>query len=220
MALENHHHRSYSTITNQILNVANILKESTANLTIQWVPSHVGLTGNEKADSLAKEAHNLVSETEAALDPKEMNNRLKSTCLERYQQQYDIIKEDLHIGTIKKKFIKWPWASSKCRRMETALARLRIGHSRLNAHLHRFGLTDDPNCSFCLTPATTKHLLEECLKYNTQRNSLYHSLHKLGILNPNTRILLGGGDYDAQIQNDIRQAVELFLRCSGSIELI
>ena len=78
MALENHHHRSYSFITNQILNLAHILKDNDVKLTIQWIPSHVGLVGNEKADALAKAAHNLPNTTEVPLDPKEMKTEIKN----------------------------------------------------------------------------------------------------------------------------------------------
>ena len=65
MALGNHRTRSYSSASNQILRLANILKDNLNSLTLQWVPSHVGLSGNEKADELAREAHNLTVVTEA-----------------------------------------------------------------------------------------------------------------------------------------------------------
>ena len=52
MALKNHHHKSYSFATNQILNLAYILKDSDVKLTIQWIPSHVGIAGNERADAM------------------------------------------------------------------------------------------------------------------------------------------------------------------------
>ena len=79
MALGNHHTRSYSSASYQILRLADILKDNLNSLTVQWVPSHVGLSGNEKADELAREAHNLTVVTEAPLDMMEIKMKLKST---------------------------------------------------------------------------------------------------------------------------------------------
>ena len=153
----------------------------------------MGLAGNEKADALAKAAHNLSVTTEAPLDPSEMKMKLKSTCKARCQQKYDVDKLDTFIGTIKDNLEVWPWTSSKSRRMETAMARLRIGHSRLKAHLFRFGLTTDPNCSTCGDPENTVHVLEECARTRRERGYMLHKLSRLGIQTPNTKILNGRG---------------------------
>ena len=220
MALQNHHHRSYSFATNQILNLASILKDNEVNLAIQWIPSHVGLAGNEKADALAKAAHNLPRITEAPLDPMEMKTKLKAVCKERCQQRYDAAKQETHIGSIRDKFEPWPWTSSKSRRMETAMARLRIGHSRLKAHLFRFGLTTDPNCITCGVPENTKHILVECSRTRRERGALSLKLGRLGIQTPTTRVLLGGGDFDLSTQHEIRKALENFLSSSGTVDLI
>ncbi|MPC43857.1 hypothetical protein E2C01_037512 [Portunus trituberculatus] len=44
--------------------------------------------------------------------------------------------------------------------LDTAVTRLRIGHTRLNAHLHRLGMTESPHCPFCcyaVAEALRKH---------------------------------------------------------------
>ena len=220
MALQNRHHRSYSFATNQILNLASILQDNEVNLVIQWIPSHVGLAGNEKADALAKAAHNLPRITAAPLDPMEMKTKLKNTSKERCQQRYDIAKQETHIGNIKDKWEPWPWTSSKSRRMETAMARLRIGHSRLKAHLFRFGLMADPNCTTCGVPENTKHVLVECSRTRRERGTMFLKLARLGIRTPTTKLLLGGGDFDLTTQHEIRKALENFLSSSGTVDLI
>ena len=220
MALQNHHHRSYSHTANQILNLAKILKDSGTNLTIQWIPSHTGISGNDKADELARVAHNHLEITQIPLDPKEMKICLRSTRQRRCQQKYDATRQGLHIGSIKEKIETWPWANHKNRKVATALTRLRIGHSRLKAHLHKFHLNDDPNCSTCATPEDTVHILEECSKSRAQRVSMHQTLLKLGITAPNTKTLLGGSTYDESTQWKIVQALENFLTSSGSLDLI
>ena len=176
----------------------------------------MGLAGNEKA----KVAHNLLRFTAAPLDPMEMKTKLKTTCKERCQQRYDIAKQETHIGNIKDKWEPWPWTSSKSRRLETAMARLRIGHSRLKAHLFRFGLTADPNCTTCGVPENTKHILVECFRTRRERGAMFLKLVRLGIRTPTTKLLLGGGDFDLTTQNEIRKALEHFLSSSGTIDLI
>ena len=219
-ALESHRQKSCSFTTNQMLNLAHILKDSEVNLTIQWIPSHVGLMGNERADELVKSAHDLTLLTNAPLDPTEMKLKIKSTCRRRCQQRYDIDKLETHIGGIRSTLEHWPWSSFKSRRVETAMARLRIGHSRLKAHLFRFGLVNDPNCNTCAVPENTKHILEECYRSRQERRVLYQKMHALGIQRPSTKVLLGGGDYDIALQGEIMKAMEYFLTSSGSIDLI
>ena len=220
MALESHRKRSCSYTTNQILNLADILRDSEVKLTIQWVPSHVGLMGNERADELAKAAHNMPTTIKAPLDPMEMKSKTKATRKRRCQQLYDLVKHAKHIGGIKSRFEHWPWTSFKSRKTETAMARLRIGHSSLKGHLFKFGLANDPNCSTCDVPENTKHILEECARNRRERYDMQQKLHTLGVHLPSTKVLLGGGDYDSALQGEIMKVVEHFLKSSGSLERI
>ena len=211
--------RSYSYLTNQIRNLSNILEEM--DLTLQYIPGHVGLDGNEYVDKLAKSAHILPDETSAPLDRKEINrmidDKIKAVCQIQYEAA---VGQNLHIGTVKSKLEHWPWISSKNRRTETAMARLRIGHSRLKQSLHRFNLADDPNCEVCGVLETPAHILETCQKFNAERAIMHLELHKVGVLCTNIKTLLGGGKYDVKTQESIRTAVEVFLTSSGALDLI
>ena len=66
----------------------------------------------------------------------------------------------------------------------------------------------------------TKHVLEECSKSRRERLVMYHNLHRLGILTINTKVLLGGGVFDLNTQQEIRKAVKYFLSSSGTIDKI
>ncbi|KAK7093513.1 hypothetical protein V1264_007248 [Littorina saxatilis] len=44
----------------------------------------------------------------------------------------------------------------------TILFRLRTGHCRLRAHMHRLGLSHTPNCPCETGPQTPEHILQTC----------------------------------------------------------
>ena len=126
MAISNTTSRSYYYLTNQIRNLGNILEE--VELTLQWIPSHVGLEHNEYVDLLAKAAHNSPDTTSIPLDKKEIKRLVEDKIQKVCQLQYEAAQQqNLHIGTIKRKLEHWPWASCKNRRVETAMTRLKYG---------------------------------------------------------------------------------------------
>ena len=211
--------RSCSYLSNQIRNLASILEE--VEVTIQWIPSHVGLVHNEHVDGLAKAAHNSQEITSTPLDLKELKRMTKESLQRVWQLKYEAASQDgLQIGEIKRKLEHWPWVSSKNRRTETAMARLRIGHSKLRQSLFKFHLVDDPNCTVCRVPESPAHIMEECQRFNNERVVLHQSLRKLGIHAINTKTLLGGGPYKAEIQKMIRKSVEVFQTSSDALDLI
>ena len=64
----------------KLLNVISRLKY----IVIQWIPAHVGLQGNEMADTLAKKGTTL-SKTNTILDAQEIKSLLRKRAMQNYK---------------------------------------------------------------------------------------------------------------------------------------
>ena len=145
--------------------VQNIIKDYThlANsgktIILCWIPSHVNIRGNERADTAAKSALSLPI-TNMKLPARELIPRVSEFCLDEWQDIWDCCKGNkLHsiyptVGIVKH--------SKNISRFDSVLLnRLRIGHSRLT-HSYLLCGDDPPTCQSCGTPLTVKHILVEC----------------------------------------------------------
>ncbi|MPC89613.1 hypothetical protein E2C01_084567 [Portunus trituberculatus] len=55
----------------------------------------------------------------------------------------------------------------------SAIARLRLGHTMLSAHLHRLRLSHDPFCPWCrTTPEAMEHFLLQCPRFHSKHTAL------------------------------------------------
>ena len=123
-----------------------------------WVPAHVGVNGNERADELAKFAALTLEAKDRPLPNRDLNPIIKTAAFHYRQFSWDLeeCNKMKEIATSVS-----PWKYSMDRRRETALCRLRIGHTCLT---HGFLMSRDPPpfCEDCLVPLTVRHLLVEC----------------------------------------------------------
>ena len=141
-----------------------------------WVPSHVDITGNERADKLARDATKsnvrmndrlLRIDCKAAIKRKyreEWRNRWSNTANNKLRNITDNLS---------------PLPNSRCsnRKWERVLTRLRIGHSRIT-HDHLLSGTSNgepPTCEECPdgVPLTIEHLLTSCPAFNNARRQAF-----------------------------------------------
>ena len=137
-----------------------------------WLPSHMGISGNERADSAAK----------AALQ-KDVSNCLISytdTC--QYISQYvrdmwqceldTAVNNKLH--ATKPLIGEQPSAYRSVRRDEVVLSRLRLGHSYLT-HSYLLKGEPPPECVTCNCHLTISHILVDCIEYDFFRLILFEN---------------------------------------------
>ena len=55
------------------------------------------------------------------------------------------------------------------RQQQTTIFRLRTGHCRLRAHMHRMGLSHTPDCQCGTAPQTPEHILQTCPNHQAAR---------------------------------------------------
>ena len=127
-----------------------------------WIPSHIGIQGNDKADSLAKAAINMTP----CID---LKPKIKQIVTKKWQQLWD---ENPHnklfqIPPILKERKLDP---NNTRREKTTLTRLRIGHTQLT---HSFILKEAPTKCPCGNHYSIKHILIECTKLNHSWKKFY-----------------------------------------------
>ena len=94
-----------------------------------WIPSHVGIRGNEKADAAAQ-AGLLKRVTNVPIPYGDFKKRINVLLKRKWQSQWDeAVDNKLH--EIHPQLGLWPGGSQIIRREESVLTRIQIGHTHL-----------------------------------------------------------------------------------------
>ena len=134
------------------------LAKLTAQFTVslQGVPTHVGLTENEKADRLAK----IGCQAPQTQNPVTYR-KAKTLFHSRYNGDWKKHNGgyQAHLDPI----WRMEWAQ------QTTIFRLCTGHCGLSAHLKRIGISDTSLCECGQADQTPDHVLQSCPKYAERR---------------------------------------------------
>ncbi|KAG0720021.1 hypothetical protein GWK47_007025 [Chionoecetes opilio] len=176
--------------------------------------------GNTVADRAAAEAHSLPSPIDMTTDLTDSLTNLQTTCNRHWDNELTDALQYTSLGRIRHDTRHHWWTHSPSRALDTAVTRLRIGHTRLNAHLHKLGMTADPHCPWCPTyPDTPEHLLLQCPRHHSHRTALLQSLSPLLLRRPTLADLLGGSP-DPGLAFKILKHTRTFLHKSGQLHRI
>ena len=130
------------------------------SVTLQWIPAHVGLPGNERADQLAKVG--------STLD--QPNTQL--TYLETKSLLRTVFKNErlaLHPNYSAHRDPFWGLE----RAQQTTLTRLRSGHCRLNYHMTKLGIANSGMCPCGHPTQTPIHILQDCPRFSGKRQEIW-----------------------------------------------
>ena len=146
--------------------VTDILELSTTiadRLTYVWIPSHVGILGNEIADKLAVKATTLPSVTKTiSFETHDVLPLINKYIETKWQSLWDTDRTGRSYFRIEPKVSTKIKYSNSNRKKELVITRLRFGKCKLNSHLHKIKIHATGLCSQCNTPETIQHFLMEC----------------------------------------------------------
>lgn len=149
-------------------------------IALMWTPAHKGVKGNEEADKLANVITNSGSGSavgEFRIPTSDLLLRIKEKHLQDWQADWDetLNEKGKWYRNFNKHVGRSPWFRiSKFysgRNFYTILNRLRFGHCRFKAHLHRMKIILSPLCTDCNLniEQTLDHIFFVCPTYNIQR---------------------------------------------------
>lgn len=153
------------------------MKGSINSLEIEfcWVPSHVGIQGNEEADEAANTSASLpVAVTD--IPASDYRAILRRVIKLAWQSEWDSnIYNKLH--NVKPILSEWRSARHRERFYEVVLCRLRIGHTRLT-HGHLLQKENEPICEHCSETLTIVHILIVCPQFEQHRRSCFSIFYR------------------------------------------
>ena len=114
-----------------------------------WVPAHVGIQGNELADSEAKAviANNISFNYIPVSD---MKSIIRKHVKKKWQERWSSLDSNRKYKSIRNSINRWSSSYQRDRRTEIVITRLRIGHTHVT---HKFLLegSSAPVCAHCNT---------------------------------------------------------------------
>jgi ribonuclease HI len=171
-----------------ILEKCHFLSLSGKDVHFCWVPSHVGISGNDRADAEAKAALQLPV-SDCKVPHTDLKQKVTLYLTKHWQTKWDQfvfnklqpIKKTIGVTTFKG-IIK--------RRDEVVLHRVRIGHTHLT-HCYLLKAEEQPQCNSCHCALTVKHILIDCPQLSSFRQKYFNasSLSELFSIFPAFKLL-------------------------------
>ena len=163
----------FSPYRDLILERAHELRSAGRSITLVWIPSHVGIPGNEAADSAAKAAALLPPDPSIKVPARDMNAVAKRYIISEWQKMWDRESPSNKLKEIRRKLGTWSSSDGRSRTEEVILTRLRIGHCY---GTHGYLLTrngEAPPCRRCGQRLSVKHVLVECDGLSLDRRRIF-----------------------------------------------
>ena len=144
-----------------------------ADIVFCWLPSHIGIAGNEEADKAAKDAL-LIEVLPFKVPFSDFKPLINSFIQDVWQRSWnDPSNQENKLFAIKPNISEWLPGFRSNRREEVVLARLRIGHTHMT---HSYLLKGElPECIPCNTTLSVKHLLIECTYLAPYTDQYFHA---------------------------------------------
>ena len=155
--------------TNPIVNqIRKAILDSGRNVALCWVPSHIGVPGNEEADSHAREATSSANINQLPLPRSDIKSFIRQRARNFWERKWQQENLTNKLREITDSTSPLPNSCCSNREWERGLVRLRIGHC-LMTHGHVMAGGRPPECGDCNVDLTIKHVMIECPNFETQR---------------------------------------------------
>ena len=132
------------------------------NIYLQWIPGHTNITGNDKADSLAKQGAQL-PQNDASASIQTAKQIIKQSKKKIWLNRWKESGKGRAIFRHMESPDPHDSINQLQRKEQVSIFRLRSGHIPLNAHLTRIGVRTSPDCPLCgWSEETVTHHLFDC----------------------------------------------------------
>lgn len=170
-----------SQIANNIKQLAATHKDTTIHLI--WIPSHIGILGNETIDQHTKTATTKQIQTNSPKDLIDIKQQIDIYITDKWQLQYNTSTKAQTYKTyepVVNMKIKAIWNIKRAQ--QRTITRLKLGTCNLNFFKHRNKFHPDGLCPTCNLTETIEHHIIHCTHYNyiAQLQATLNTLH----LNP------------------------------------
>ena len=131
-----------------------------------WIPSHVGVTGNEFADAAARRAACAPCTRRLPLPARDFCPAVNVFVYSQWQREWEA--QPSKLKELKPTLKPWRSSARRNRQEEVILCRLRIGHTYAT-HGHILRGEEKPLCPRCFVPLTVAHVLLSCPRIRRSR---------------------------------------------------
>lgn len=156
------------------------LKQLGKDVQLVWIPAHVGIEGNEMANSAAKDAVTIGTDTQFLLPYSDFKSLWKEKLFSNFHDWAQT--RGSHKGYyyfenfFKPKKKPWFQALPSKRKGMVSFNRLRAGHTVLAECLWRHNIIDSPFCDCDMMPQTANHVFWQCPILEDQRVILLRTI--------------------------------------------
>ena len=137
---------------------------------LRWIPSHIGIRGNEAADMAAKESLNL-DITASQVPYTDLKCHINHFISNKWQERWSSCPDN-KLFKIKPTLGEWPPGFRNSRKEKVVLSRLRIGHAYFS-HSYILRQEDPPECTACQEIYSVRHVLIDCIDLGLIRPRFY-----------------------------------------------